>query len=176
MKTKKGAIELSMTTIIVIVMGVTLLILGITFVRTIFGKISGISEETFKKAETMLGQLEDVNEFLTVSPALSEVEAKGDDVIKVIIANFEEEDIKVKAKVSSLDDGIECAFGDTLKDISKEYTIGSGRTKSISLFVKDTKGNLRTTACNIEIINAPAGEDNEETLAVRVIQEKKLLQ
>lgn len=174
MKTKKGAIELSMTTIIVIVMGVTLLILGITFVRTIFEKIGGISAETFKKAETLLGQLEDVNEFLTISPSLSEVEAKGDDVVKVIIMNFEEGDIKIKAKVSSLDEGIKCAFGDTLKDTSEEYPIGSGKTKSISLFIKDTKGNLRTTACNVEIIGAPSGEDNKETLAVKVVKEKKL--
>ena len=62
LKNKKGAIELSMTTIIVIVMGVTLLILGITFVRTIFTKIQNISETTFDQAGDILGEIENVNE------------------------------------------------------------------------------------------------------------------
>src|SRR3989344_2269144 len=48
--TKKGAIELSMTTIIVIVLGVTLLILGFAFIKGIFGKLEGISSTTFDKA------------------------------------------------------------------------------------------------------------------------------
>lgn len=48
---KKGAIELSMTTIIVIVLGVTLLILGLGFVRTLFGKVTTLSQGAFDIAE-----------------------------------------------------------------------------------------------------------------------------
>jgi len=174
MKNKKGAIALSMTTIIVIVIGVTLLILGITFVRGIFGKISGISDETFSKAESMLGELEDVNKFLTVSPNSAEVELKGDDVVKVIIANFEESSITVSASVEAKGEGIECVFGDTGKTTSEEYEIGSGKQKDIALFVKDTGGTLRMTSCEVEVIGAPQGEDNTETIPIRVIKEKKL--
>src|SRR3989344_4872591 len=51
MKQKKGALELSMTTIIVIVLGVTLLILGLAFIRGLFGRVCVLSDEAFRIAE-----------------------------------------------------------------------------------------------------------------------------
>ena len=51
---KRGAIELSMTTIIVVVIGVTLLTLGLTFVKNIMGGAEGISEEAFTEADRMI--------------------------------------------------------------------------------------------------------------------------
>ncbi len=49
---KKGAIELSITTIIVIVLGITLLSLGLVFIRGLFGKISGLTEQAFGAAQS----------------------------------------------------------------------------------------------------------------------------
>ncbi|MBT3394942.1 hypothetical protein HOA59_01950 [archaeon] len=51
---KRGAIELSMTTIIVVVIGVTLLTLGLTFVKNIMGGAEGISDEAFTEADRMI--------------------------------------------------------------------------------------------------------------------------
>ena len=51
---KKGAIELSMTTIIVIVMGVTLLSLGIIWVRNTMEKVTGLSDTAFATAQQEL--------------------------------------------------------------------------------------------------------------------------
>jgi len=48
---KKGAIELSMTTIIVIILGVVLLSLGLVFVQGIFKKITTISDQAFLVAD-----------------------------------------------------------------------------------------------------------------------------
>lgn len=48
---KRGAIELSMTTIIVIVIGVTLLSLGLVFVRNIFKQTQGITDDVFNNAK-----------------------------------------------------------------------------------------------------------------------------
>ena len=48
---KKGAIELSMTTIIVIIMGITLLSLGLIWIRGTFSEITGLSKGAFEKAE-----------------------------------------------------------------------------------------------------------------------------
>ena len=48
-KGKKGALELSVNTIVVIVIGVTLLILGLVFVRNIFTKIFSWISEDFSK-------------------------------------------------------------------------------------------------------------------------------
>ena len=48
---KKGAIELSMTTIIVIVIGVTLLSLGLVWVRSTFSNIQGLTDDAFQNAK-----------------------------------------------------------------------------------------------------------------------------
>jgi hypothetical protein len=51
MKNKKGAIELSMTTIIIIIVGVVLLGLGLTWVKTTFGNVGDLTEESFRVAQ-----------------------------------------------------------------------------------------------------------------------------
>src|SRR3989344_823169 len=51
---KRGALELSMTTIIVIVIGVTLLSLGIIWVRSTMEKVTGLSDAAFATAQQEL--------------------------------------------------------------------------------------------------------------------------
>ena len=48
---KKGAIELSMTTIIVIILGITLLSLGLIWVKGTFGDITRLSRSAFEQAD-----------------------------------------------------------------------------------------------------------------------------
>ena len=57
MKSKRGAIELSMTTIIVIVLGVVLLSLGLMFVRGIFKQITDESDQIFAMSEEQISEL-----------------------------------------------------------------------------------------------------------------------
>lgn len=57
MKQKKGAIELSITTIIIIVIGITLLILGLGLVSNIFKQTGDISTKVFGQANTMVDKL-----------------------------------------------------------------------------------------------------------------------
>ncbi len=54
---KKGAIEMSITTIIVIVIGITLLTLGLTWVRGIFTKLDKITSGTFDQATVEIGKI-----------------------------------------------------------------------------------------------------------------------
>ena len=65
MQSKKGAIELSMTTIIVIILGVALLTLGLVFVRGTFLKITDLTEGEFAKAskeiQDHMGATEKIN-------------------------------------------------------------------------------------------------------------------
>src|SRR3989344_4024738 len=51
---KRGALELSMTTIIVIVIGVTLLSLGIIWVRSTMEKVTQLSDASFATAQQEL--------------------------------------------------------------------------------------------------------------------------
>jgi len=48
---RKGAIELSMTTIVVIIIAIVLLSLGLVFVRGMFAKIGELSDQAFLQAE-----------------------------------------------------------------------------------------------------------------------------
>ena len=60
---RKGAIELSITTIIVVVMGITLLSLGLVFVRGLFGKLTQTTDDVFGKADTIIGALDIAGKF-----------------------------------------------------------------------------------------------------------------
>lgn len=55
---KKGAMELSMNTIVIVVIGITLLVLGLVFVRGIFTKLGGLGTEAFQQAEQELKQIQ----------------------------------------------------------------------------------------------------------------------
>ena len=57
MQSKRGAVELSITTIVVVVIGVTLLVLGLTFVYNIFG---GLGEQQRKLGEFTDEQIRDI--------------------------------------------------------------------------------------------------------------------
>ncbi len=54
---KRGAIELSITTIVIVVIGVTLLTLGLVFIKGIFGKLTTLSDEIFGKSSTIIDTL-----------------------------------------------------------------------------------------------------------------------
>ena len=85
---KKGAIELSMTTVIVIVLGIVLLSLGLIWVRNIFGQVGGVSDDAFNRANDLIGDLESFEgSFLTVVPDEIEISQGGDDGIGVVINN-----------------------------------------------------------------------------------------
>src|SRR3989344_6277952 len=54
---ERGALELSINTIVIVVIGITLLTLGLVFVRGIFGKLNELSDETFGTAQAQIGRL-----------------------------------------------------------------------------------------------------------------------
>lgn len=54
---KKGALELSVNTIVIVVIGVTLLTLGLVFVKNMFDNLGDLSGKTFDKGDAMLEDL-----------------------------------------------------------------------------------------------------------------------
>ena len=54
---KKGAIEFSMTTIMVIIIGVAVLALGLTWIRGTFDQVGTITESALENAETIFGEV-----------------------------------------------------------------------------------------------------------------------
>lgn len=92
MQSKKGAIELSMTTIIVIVLGVTLLILGLVFVRDIFGKTTQLGTQAFDQAQKQIQQGMGATDKIFVSGGLTwTVDPSKAFPALVAIRNFDED-------------------------------------------------------------------------------------
>jgi hypothetical protein len=54
LENKRGAIELSMTTIIIIIVGVVLLSLGLSWVKNSFSKVNELSNDAFLTADSVI--------------------------------------------------------------------------------------------------------------------------
>ena len=174
---KRGAIELSMTTIIVIVIGVILLTLGLVWVRGVFSDVTDISDDAFTRARDIISGIENVNSLLTLIPEEIDLAQGKDEVVKVVIANFEEDPISVKVTTNTGDDNdLKCGFfvgGREIKTSVGTYTLESGDQKALSLIIKDNKGPLRPTSCAVRVNNDP---NSEQTLAIHVIKEQGLFE
>ncbi len=154
-KNKKGALELSINTIVVIVIGVTLLILGLVFVRNIFAKIDTLSSDSFAKAEGELGKLSGVDASLTISPERIEVEKGGAKQVKIILANLGSTTVSASAKATSgAPSTLECVFNDGIPadGTSETYTIDSGEQVTLNLIVDDLGSDIGITNCVIDAV------------------------
>jgi len=171
MMNKKGAIELSMTTIIVVVIGVTLLSLGLFWVRGMFENLEGISGDAFDHARDAIDQIGQANEPLTISPSQITLEPKKNDAIGVIVANLESGggDVSVTLYAETSDTGLLCGFpdGETLVPSVGPTTITSGDQISEILGIIDKSGSIRPTSCKIRV-DGLAVSDNTETLVINI--------
>lgn len=170
-KSKKGALELSVNTIVVIVIGVTLLILGLVFVRNIFTKIDTLSSDAFGKAEGELGKLSGVDQTLTISPERIEVEKGGAKQVKVIIANLGGTTVTASAKATSgASSTLKCVFNDGIPadETSETYTIASGEQVSLSLIVDDVGSNVGITNCVVDAIGQGLTGQTRRGLTVEI--------
>lgn len=82
---KKGALELSMTTIIVIVIGVVLLSLALFFVRNLFGQVNDLREVVFREADIALRDIQNTGKFSV--PDIVRVKQGGRTTFQISVAN-----------------------------------------------------------------------------------------
>jgi len=166
---KRPAIELSMTTIVVIILGITLLSLGLLWVRGTFKDITRLSDDAFRQADGAISDIfEEVDKAVYVSPPSIDLEQQSAKTAQFRITNFEQEQIKIKASVQSSDSKIKCTFADTFKTESKEYTLESGKTVEIKVIVEDRDSSLGIKGCNFEV---PAIKNaNSDSLVVTVVK------
>lgn len=168
MMNKKGAFELSMTTIVIIVISVVLLSLGLVFVRNVFSKADFLTVNAFEEAEAAIGEIGSVDGPITLSPGSIQIKKGDAKTVELIIANFEEEDLIFKAKISSTSEKVDCVYADTKDTTSKEYTITSGDQATIKIIVDEQGGALGNEVCNIEVDGLPG--DNQEELIINVVK------
>lgn len=172
--TKKGALELSVNTIVVVVIGITLLVLGLVFVRNMFGNIESLTKDAFTRAKAEIRTSSNVNQLLTISPDNIKIEQGSADVVNVIVANLEEDPASFYLEATGSDEKIDCSFADTMTTKSLDYTLSSGEQASINLIADEKKGPLRMASCNINIIGDFTGDRNDQVI-VEVIKKSGIL-
>lgn len=168
-KSKEGAIEMSMNTIIIIVIGVTLLILGLTFVRGIFGKVTNLAEGAFEQAEGKISDFSQITKPLSVTPEMITLKKSSSKIVTVVLANLKDKEQIVSAIVSSKsrDTDLECTFQDTSEKKSDSYKILSGEFKTVKVLVESkATGTLGNKVCKFEAQGL--GESIVDTLAIVV--------
>lgn len=156
-KSKKGALELSINTIVVIVIGVTLLTLGLVFVRGILTKATDLSDEAFEDANRQLDALGgNTNEFLTIAPETVRVKAGDIGGFSVLIKNVEQKSYsgliaKVTTSPNGLEKGIKCEFVDDTTNKNLKTPFGPGSNERFNVRVKTTKSSIGAFGCEFSL-------------------------
>ena len=175
MVSKKGAIELSMTTIIVIVIGITLLTLGLTWVRTSLGDVMDLTDKAFAMSNQEIENLfSDSTDLLKIVPSTAALETGDSAEVGIIFYNLESETLEFQAKTIKVENGVDlgCKFVDTESDTSDAFTLRSGANAKMKLRVDTTKETtLGHGGCKVEITSltsADTGYQLKKTLSVEI--------
>lgn len=176
MQNKRGAIELSMTTIIVIVIGVTLLSLGLVWIRSTFSQVEQLTQGAFEQGETQISEIfAGSNDPVSLSPSETKLTQGSTATASFIINNLGSSEVKVYAEVEAKAFGGEeakdlaCGFSDTLTPKTNEYTLESGEGATLKVLVQDKGSDLGTYACVITVVGLSEGE---ETTSLIITVEK----
>ena len=170
---KRGAIELSMTTIIVIIIGITLLSLALVWVKGTFSRVSTLSNAAFEQADGEISNIfGEADKPVFISPPSIELSQGDARRVDFTVTNFEEDITKIKAKVESSDKSIKCFFADTQRMESKEYALESGKRVELKVIVEETNGGLGVKVCNFEVPNLK--NTNTESLIIDVVKKQGL--
>ncbi len=176
MKSKKGAIELSMTTIIVVVLGIALLITGFAFLGKVRGFLTTGTQQIFEKAQSEIKGIGDLKQPLTISPSSVTVPKDGGEVVSVYVYNLGKKDpasVKLTIKkdaTGTLDvNQIDC------KILGESISVKSGEFKEVQMNIAD-RGSPLTGADVYGCIVAATGDDlggsAEDTISIKVGQKE----
>lgn len=173
-KQRKGALELSMNTIVVIVIAAIVLSLGIVFVKSMFGKVSEFGDQAFEKAEGSIGDITTYNGLITLSPGDISVGKGKAKPVTVIVANKEYNKLTFELKTKSSDPKLKCILADTMAEVSDQYSLESGEEASVKLIVGDRNGVLGMKVCSVELValqGTPQPSDSKRQITVDVVKD-----
>ncbi len=159
---KRGAIELSITTIVVVVIGITLLTLGLVWVSGIFEKLTGTTEGAFQQVDTQIDEIlgQGTGQWLSVSPSTISISRGETQSVKVIIENVDTPGVDYSNVQVQVDcpagRNIEAKFVDTASPsiTSQKYTLNSGHRVTLTVVVTDNGASLETNACVFRFVGA----------------------
>ncbi len=172
---KRGVMGLSMTTIIIIIMGITILTLGLVWISGIFTDLTGITDDTFDTADGIIGDLnENTDEGISLSPS-SVTLGQGETEQSIFSMNHQEAgEVTVTAtvEVNTIMDGDEedflCVFADTGETESKEYSLDSGEGASITLVMKDLGSDVGTMYSCVVTAEGLSGGDTTDSITITI--------
>ncbi len=165
---KKGAIELSMTTIIVIVIGITILSLGLVWIRSVFSDVTELSSGAFEQGETQIAEIfGGTDQPVALSPSETSLSQGETTTATLAINNLGSTEVsgvyaeaETKALGGEVAESLICAFSDTLTSKSSTYSLSSGKGISgLKILVEDKGSDLGTYACVITVYNLPDGTE-----------------
>lgn len=173
---KKGAIELGMNTIIIVVIGITLLSLALVWIRGMMGEkgIGGLTQSAFGQAQTAVSDIyKGTSEDLTVSPETLSINPGKSGRAKMIFSNLEDTDFSSVKFQTAVAEGegaskikVQCLFANTLKSTAGPYDVPSGKAKELDILVQvDKASSLGTSVCTI---TAPGTVDAEKSIIITV--------
>lgn len=167
---KKGAIELGMNTIIIVVIGITLLSLALVWIRGMMGEegIGGLTKTAFGQAEGAVSDIyQGSSEELTVVPETVKLAQGKTTRVKVRLNNMEEtdfSDVKFETEISK-DEGqlVTCRVIGS----SGPYTVKSGKSLAVDIELKvSPDSNLGTAYC---IVSVPDVVDSQKTIQIDIV-------
>ena len=175
---KKGAVELSMTTIIIIVIGITILSLGLVWIRSVFSDVGELTSGAFEQGETQIAEIfGGTDQAVALSPSETKIAQEDTATASLAINNLGGSkvsniyaEVEAKAFGGEAAENLICAFSDTLTGKTIPYTLDSGKGISgLKVLVEDQGSDLGTYACIITVYNLP---DGPETVSLIVTIEK----
>tara|TARA_Y100000310_G_scaffold345776_1_gene469701 strand:+ start:5872 stop:6402 length:531 start_codon:yes stop_codon:yes gene_type:complete len=164
---KKGAVELSMTTIIIIVIGITILSLGLVWIRAVFTDVGGLTESAFEQGQTEINEIfGGTDRAVALSPSELSMKQGETSTATLAINNLGSGSVTVSASVEAIASGgsasdtFVCAFSDTFSQESNSYTLGSGDGLSgLKLLVEDQGSDLGTYICSVTVSGLADGTE-----------------
>src|SRR3989344_418021 len=152
---KEGALELSISTIVVVVIGIALLSLGLIFVRGIFGKLGGQSDIIFGEAENEIYKIATHEEKLFI-PQRVNVEAGKSTTFRIFLVDQLETEGSHTFTIqppSSLPTGINIEFA------GNSVTLNTNEEAGIVTGISVGKNVVKIQYPVTLIANGPSGQE-----------------
>jgi len=162
---KKGAVELSMTTIIIIVIGITILSLGLVWIRSVFSDVGELTSGAFEQGDAQIQEIfGGTDQPVALSPSETTLSQGDTETATLAINNLGGGSVTVSATAESkalggaTADSLICAFSDTLGDSSNTYTLTSGSgVGGLKVIIEDKGSAIGTYACVITVTGLSEG-------------------
>ena len=154
---KKGSLNLSINAIVVLILAITMLGLGLSFMKNIFG---GATEEFEKVGGTvekqMIEQMKESANIIELSRPSIDIKKAGKDQIFIAMKNVQSESEQFKIITPDKSDLGDCGTscpcdGITLKYKKKETTVASGVSTVLPINVEAGSNAIEGT-CFVDIV------------------------